>query len=1111
MNAYPREPHEWDTGPILTEAVETYLYQAAIPIVDRSSDPERFALINTSFTATPRLPVGSIFKATVVRARAVRPGELPSAVVAGTFFVHPEIASRFSLPVISVTSDASGLFDYDAGIYVAGKVAVDWRRANPSAGWNNGRPANYNQRGEAWGRAGNVEIFSPEGEVLLNQGVGLRIHGGYTRANAVKSLRLYARSRYDADDRFNAAVFPGLVRRGHPEQALESFNRLLLRNAGQDWNQSLYGDAFMQGLVSHLPIDGQAYQPALHFLNGEFWGLINIRERLDQSYLADHYGMDPDAAVILNTRFDDLGAMSVDNGTQADLDDFHAIVDYAEAHDLSDPEHFEWIRERVDLDNLALYYGIQIFLCNQDWPHNNNKPWRKRTPAYLPDAPTGHDGRWRWFLFDLDFGYGRMRGDHTTNALARVVDLPSGVYTVNRAAINPVNRLFRELVLSNEGFRHGFINTLADQMNTSFQSERSLAFLQETEARIAAYRPEHNDRWDLSTLQRSQMVTFAQERPTYQRNHLRSVFGLEADRDLTVSVVDGGLVRVNGLIIDETVIGLTDPGVPYPWSGTYFQDVPVELEALPEAGYQFVGWVVTPTGAVSGLSGEPEYHSTEPVIQYALTEDTTVEAVFEAVPLAALPIVLHAWDFEDADTLLLPSFTIGGGALTIDLGPATDPIDNTGGDFATRHLRVNNPLGSTLTWSLPTTGYEGITLDFLTRRSGQGAELMTVDYTTDGSTWTTADTLTIFNDSPQAQSFDFSAVAAINDNPDFALRFTFAQGDAGGTAGNNRFDDVVLMGTALPGTNLPPVLDETAVPPVLRGAAADGSFDVSLDGWFTDPEGDPLSYSASSSAEAVATVLVNGETLTVTPLAAGDTVITVGASDGTNPAIETSLRILVYPEPFALSAGTFSFTEWDALEPAGAFPANMLFVQSDVDDPQLTTPLDFAYAIPAADAANANDVDAPYNASSRSRINGLGTEGIAFINTGRGRDVGAAVVALDTTGVSDIRLSFTAGTVLPNSRIYGLRLQSRIGLEGAWTDVLDEGEPVEYLRNETPGHSQVFGPITLPASLEGQPQVFLRWFYNYKEGGSSRAQLRLGAISISPATAPTLYSHWILD
>ena len=75
----------------------------------------------------------------------------------------------------------------------------------------------------------------------------------------------------------------------------------------------------------------------------------------------------------------------------------------------------------------------------------------------------------------------------------------------------------------------------------------------------------------------------------------------------------------------------------------------------------------------------------------------------------------------------------------------------------------------------------------------------------------------------------------------------------------------------------------------------------------------------------------------------------------------------------------------------------------------------------------------PYNLTSRSRINGLGTNGFAFINTGNPQAsagagyVGAAVLALDTLGKENIRVAWTGGTVVTNERVYGIRLQYRVG------------------------------------------------------------------------------------
>ena len=145
----------------------------------------------------------------------------------------------------------------------------------------------------------------------------------------------------------------------------------------------------------------------------------------------------------------------------------------------------------------------------------------------------------------------------------------------------------------------------------------------------------------------------------------------------------------------------------------------------------------------------------------------------------------------------------------------------------------------------------------------------------------------------------------------------------------------------------------------------------------------------------------------------------------------------------------------------------------------------------------------PYAASSRTRINGLGENGIAFINTGRGRDVGAALVAIDTADVGEAVVSFTAGTVTPNVRIYAIRLQYRVGSEGEFADVTNaEGQPVEYVRNATGGHTLDIGPVELPPEAMGQPYVQLLWRYYFVSGASgARAQLRLDNITVATPAA----------
>jgi hypothetical protein len=202
------------------------------------------------------------------------------------------------------------------------------------------------------------------------------------------------------------------------------------------------------------------------------------------------------------------------------------------------------------------------------------------------------------------------------------------------------------------------------------------------------------------------------------------------------------------------------------------------------------------------------------------------------------------------------------------------------------------------------------------------------------------------------------------------------------------------------------------------------------------------------------------------------------------------------PLPLAhdLATGPYVLTVWSSDAPAGRYPPHMLFLQTPTN----------AAPDPALAVEFTNWWTLPYDRASRSRINALGDDGIAFLNTSDpqadgGGYLGAAVLALNTTGRTNVQVAWRAGTVTPNSRPYAIRLQYRVGVSNAFADVLDAtGQPVEYLRSGVAGHSAALGPATLPPEGDDQPYVQLRWKY-YSLGGTSgsRDQLRLDDIIVA--------------
>lgn len=202
------------------------------------------------------------------------------------------------------------------------------------------------------------------------------------------------------------------------------------------------------------------------------------------------------------------------------------------------------------------------------------------------------------------------------------------------------------------------------------------------------------------------------------------------------------------------------------------------------------------------------------------------------------------------------------------------------------------------------------------------------------------------------------------------------------------------------------------------------------------------------------------------------------------------------PSPFDLSTGNYSLSSWDATNPAGTYPPNMRFHRSNTQDPRLSTEM-------TADYTSA------YNLTSGSRINGLGTNGFSFLNTGTNGNLGAAVLALNTTNQTNIRVTWTGGFVQiagTTTREYHIVLQYKIGDGGIFQNVTDEfGNPIEYAYNEyvghpnpttLPPHSQTFS-VVLPSQVEDQPIVYLRWkYYFLGTGRGNRPTLRVGNILV---------------
>lgn len=557
-------------GPLLTSSYKTFLYTSPLTVVDRSPLPDYLAKHSSTYDNSPDyLPSSPLFKGTVVRAQAVKAGYLASSIKTQTFLITPAGSARFSMPVVSVATPPNDLFDYTTGMYTAGQIFDQWRAGNSTSAWGPGFPGNFKEKGDQWESEGNVEFFDAANtSVVVNQPIDIRLHGGFTRGLPQKTLRLYSRSS------FSWPFFPG--------ESITSFERLLLRNSGNDWGATMFKDGMYQQAVKHLRFDTQAYRPSIVLLNGEYWGIHNLRERYDKYYLRDHYQVPADSVDLIENNYE------VNEG---DIVAYNQLIDLLNVG--VQGQNYETVKTRMDVDNFMDYQIAEIYISNTDWVENNIRCWRKKVDQYQPDAPYGHDGRWRWMMYDTDWG---MLSGPAHNGLAFATNNDPNAYP------SPVRTFILRRLLENQEFRNQFINRYADLLNTTFLPGRMLNFIDLSKQSLTPEMPEHINRWKKPTSLNQWdehiqvLVDFVQQRPVYARQHIQSKFGLTAQHTLLVDVssVQQGSVQVNTVNIVPSTPGVAPN--PYPWAGTYFEGVPVTLTARPLPGYKFSRWRDGATG-----------------------------------------------------------------------------------------------------------------------------------------------------------------------------------------------------------------------------------------------------------------------------------------------------------------------------------------------------------------------------------------------------------------------------------------------------------------------------------------------------------------------------------
>ena len=510
--------------------------------------PSGATLRYTTDGTTPSLTNGNtssngkftVRNTTTYRFGLFQEGKLPSQIVTRSYIYQDR---DYTLPIISVVTDPINLYDDSLGVYVKG---VNGRTGNGQS-----TPCNWNMD---WDRPVNFEYITPDGGMVVNQEVDFAMCGGWSRAWTPHSFKLKAGKIYEGNNSIDYPFFA--------DKPYLKHKTLQIRNGGNDTGCRIK-DAALQEIVhrSGLDVDGQATQPVVHFINGEYKGMLNMREPNNKHFAYANWGIDTDEM--------DQFEMSPDSGYVQMEGDREAFLDwYALSSDAADDATYEQIRNLVDIDEYINYMAVEFYLGGTDWPQNNIKGFRPRTD----------NGRFRFVMFDLDGTLATTSPFYTfegkqTYTFDYIYDMGGNLTEEIEMVTIFLN------MLNNDSFRKQFIDTYCMVAGSVFDPERCNAIIDEMAARTAptlAY--EGQSPYGTANQLKNQLAnrqgTMIQALIDYWR------MGLSTDTRQEVKIesnVEGASLRINDMEIPTEK-----------FSGTLF--APITLKAEPKAGYKFIGW-----------------------------------------------------------------------------------------------------------------------------------------------------------------------------------------------------------------------------------------------------------------------------------------------------------------------------------------------------------------------------------------------------------------------------------------------------------------------------------------------------------------------------------------
>ena len=500
----------------------------------------------------------------VIRAKVFCNGWLSPMSSAQSYIFHPR---SMTVPIFSVQTNDKYLNDSKIGLFANNNSKEDKRLHD-------------------WRRPVNIEMFTAEGEEsVFNQLSETRIQGGQSRANALKSMVFYANKRFDPDHKqFQYEFFPD------QKPGVKKYKSFSLRDGGNDFGDLYFRDLIIQRtMAKNVDLDWQAGHTAVLYINGEYMGMLNIRERSNEDNIYSNYNglEDLDLLEIAHEKVDNVDQFieELKEGTDDFYQAFKAF--YSEkGHTLAEYEEWLDVNEYLNVIVMNFFYG------NIDFPGNNLVFWRPNDDYTETDLPK----RFRVIVKDTDFGLGLYGRQNSYNTIKLLYN-PNSDSGSAWAFTEPATRLLKNM-LEDPDILKMFIDKccifMGDFMNGKGTGETIDLIKAEAMEEFVAHRDKYNtwswvgNRTEI-TNKFNDAKKWAEGRPNYFYQHIGSQWNLGTPRTLTINKTQKSDIEItfNDIKLSGSV-----------FDGKYFKDRTISLSATAtEEGKTVTGWKVT--GAIN--------------------------------------------------------------------------------------------------------------------------------------------------------------------------------------------------------------------------------------------------------------------------------------------------------------------------------------------------------------------------------------------------------------------------------------------------------------------------------------------------------------------------------